>query len=132
MEIQPLLLQFGGSLLAIFALFALARALRLGGEPGLADEDAVRAAANEVDDGFEATRISISRDGSAALARSDDGRIMVIKRHGNRFVGRVLTSAARVREEVDGLVVDPFEPRFGRVRLRLVDAGTWADAINRL
>ncbi|MEL7318385.1 MAG: hypothetical protein AAFN04_07065, partial [Pseudomonadota bacterium] len=73
-----------------------------------------------------------SRGGRSALARDLDGRIMVIKSHGNKFVGRVLASDSSAREEVDGLVVDPGEPRFGTVRLSLTDASYWADAINRL
>lgn len=132
MEIPPLLLQFGGSLVAILALYALARVLKLGGNSGLVDDGAVRIAAGEVEDGFEATRIAISRGGAAALAADPDGRIMVIKRHGNRFAGRVLTRAARVREEVDALVVDPGDARFGAVRLSIERPGSWADAINRL
>lgn len=132
MDIPPLLVQFGGSLIAIFALYLIARAMGLGGAPALADDDAVRAAAAEVEDGFDAVKVSISRGGKAALVRDGGGRIMVIKRHGNRFAGRVLTGAAKVREEVDGLVVDPAEPRFGAVRLSLSDASAWADAINRL
>lgn len=132
MDIQPLLFQFGGSLIAIFALFGLVRLLGLGGRPALQDDEAVRAAASEVEDGFEAVRISISRDRAAALARDTEGRIMLLKRHGNRFAGRVLSGGARVREEVDGIVVDPFDARFGSVRLSVSDASAWADAINRL
>lgn len=132
MEIPPLLLQFGGSLVAIFALYFLARAFRLGGNPKLSDEPAVKAAAGEVEDGFEASRIAISRGGSAALAADAEGRIMVIKRHGNRFAGRILTRSAKVREEVDAIIVDPGEARFGTVRLSLSDASAWADRINRL
>ncbi len=132
MDIPPLLLQALGSLVAILALVAFARAMRLGGKPPLDDEDAVREAAAEVEDGFKATRISIARGGSAALAQDGTGRIMLIKRHGNRFAGRVLTSAARVREEVDALVVDCGDKRFGPQRLSLDDPAYWADAINRL
>jgi hypothetical protein len=132
MEIPPLLIQFVGSLAAIFALFALARFLRLGGKAVLADEQAVRETAGEVEDGYEAERIAISRGGTAALASDGSGRIMLIKRHGNRFAGRVLTSRASVREEVDALLVDPDDPRFGEVRLSIERPGTWADAINRL
>lgn len=132
MEIHPLLLQFGGSLVAIFALFLLARALKLGGSPRLEDEQAVQSAAAEVEDGFEAQRISISRDKQAAIAADNSGRIMVIRRHGNRFAGRILSRQASVREEVDALVIDPGEKRYGAVRLRLGDPGYWADAINRL
>ncbi len=132
MEIPPLLLQFGVSLAAILVIYAIARMIGLGGKPLLKDDDAVRQAAGEVVDGFEAQRISIGRGGKAALAKDDAGRIMVIKLHGNRFAGRVLTGGAKVREEVDGLVVDCGESTFGAVRLSVTDPAIWADAINRL
>ena len=127
-----MLLQFVGSLIAILVLAGLAVLLKLGGRPTLTDESAVVLAAGEVEDGFEPVRSSIARDGATALARDEQGRIMVIKRHGNKFAGRVLTSDASVREEVDALIVDPHETQFGRVRLTLSDAPYWADAINRL
>ncbi|MFU7527299.1 hypothetical protein [Qipengyuania sp. ASV99] len=132
MEIPPLLLQTAGSLAAILALYGLARALRLGGQAGLRDEAAVRQAAQEIEDGFDAQRISIARAENAALAKDPAGRIMVIKRHGNRFAGRVLTPAAQTREEVDALVVDCGERSFGPVRMSINDSAAWADAIARL
>jgi len=132
MELHPQLIQFGGSLIAILVLAGIAWALKLGGKPKLHDDADVARVADEAEDGFVAGRFSISRDGAAALARDQAGRIMVIKRHGNRFVGRTLNSRARCREEVDGLVVDTAEAAFGSVRLSLIDASYWADAINRL
>ncbi len=132
MELNPLIVQFGASLIAVLVLAAIAWGMKLGGNPVLTDDAAVARAAGEVEDGFAPVRTSIARGGSAALARDEGGRIMVIKRHGNRFAGRILTSAARVREEVDGLVVEPGETRFGSVRLSLNDPAYWADAINRL
>lgn len=132
MDIDPQLLIFGGSLIAIVALGGLARWLGLGGNPVLRDEDAVKIAAGEVEDGFVAERISISRDNRAALTSDAGGRIMVIKRHGNHFAGRILTAQASAHEEVDALVVDCGEARFGTVRLTLEDSSTWADRINRL
>jgi hypothetical protein len=131
-DLDPQLLVFGGSLIAIVALAGLARWLGLGGNPTLRDDAAVIGAAGEVEDGFVATRMSISRGGTAALAADGAGRIMVIKRHGNRFAGRILTRSATAREEVDGLVVDCGEAQFGPVRLSLTDSSAWADRINRL
>lgn len=131
-DLPPLLLQTLGSLAAILFIVALVRALRLGGEPMFADEEDVREAAGEVEDGFDARRVSIARGGVAALTRDPAGRIMLIKRHGNRFAGRVLTRRASVREEVDALVIDCDDARFGKQRLSLDDPGYWADAINRL
>lgn len=132
MDAQALFLQTGGSLIAILALYFVARALKLGGKPRLGDKAQVQACAGEVEEGFDAQRVSIARDGAAALASDADGRIMVIKRHGNRFAGRILTRSAAVREEVDGLVVNTAEARFGAVRLSIDDPAYWADAINRL
>ena len=132
MDVPPLLLQSVGSLIAIFALYWLARSLKLGDKPVLDGESAVRDAANEVVDGFDAQRISITRGGGAALARDGLGKIMLIKRHGNRFAGRLLDSMSSVREQVDALIVDSGEAQFGEVRLSIDDPDFWADAINRL
>lgn len=132
MEIHPLLVQFGGSLAAILALYVLARALGLGASKGLRNEDDVRDAADEVESGFDAERIAIDRKGQSALARDGTGRILIIKRHGNQFAGRILCSTASVREEVDAIIVDPGEARFGKVRLVIDNPGSWVDAINRL
>ena len=132
MDIPPILLQFIGSLIAILVVAGLVAMMKLGGNPVLKSESDVAQAAGEVEDGFETARSSISRRGDGALARGPDGQIMVIKRHGNKFAGRILTSNTQAREEVDGLVVDPGDCRFGSVRLSLTDSSYWADAINRL
>lgn len=132
MGIHPLLVQFGGSLIAIFALYALARALKLGGQPRFDSEESVRFAAGEVEDGYNAERIAIARGGAAALTSDADGKIMLIKRHGNQFAGRVLTPRARVHEEVDAITIDCGEAHFGKVRLSIEHPGIWVDAINRL
>lgn len=129
-----LLAQTAASLVAILALAGLAWWMKLGGTPRLDSEAAVRRAAGEVEDGF--APVAIAANAEAALARDASGRIMVIKRHGNRFAGRVLGPGAR-SEVLDDpgvamLVVDPGEPRFGKVFLTLPDAQAWADAINRV
>ncbi|HSF13529.1 MAG TPA: hypothetical protein VLA50_11210, partial [Erythrobacter sp.] len=95
MALSPLLLQTAGSLVAILALAGLAWWLRLGGSPLLIDDDAVRRAASEVDFAFAPVAIARDAKGMAALVRDAQGQIMLIKRHGNRFAGRVLGPAAR-------------------------------------
>lgn len=132
MEVPPLLLQTIGSLAAILALAGLAWWLKLGGAPLLDSDDVVRMVAGEVDDGFDPVAMACDPAGAAALARDARGQIMVIRRHGNRFAGRILTPAASARIDGTGLIVDPGEPRFGTVTLDLAEAKTWADAINRL
>ena len=125
-----MLVQTAGSLAAILALTGLAWWLKLGGDPRLDSEAAVARAAGEVEDGF--APVSAATDGTAALARDGAGRIMVIKRHGNRFAGRILGPGAAARIEAARLIVDPGEARFGTVTLTLPDAQAWAAAINRL
>ncbi len=136
MHFPPLILQTAGSLIAILALAGLARWMKLGGTPLLDSQESVRRAAQEVDDGFEAVAIACDAQGHAALVRDADGQFMLIKRHGNRFAGRVLGPGARARLRDDlgkaALEVDPGEVRFGKVILDLPDPGTWADAINRV
>ncbi len=127
---MAVLVQTLGSLVAILALAGIAWWLKLGGAPLLDSEAAVRRAAGEVEDGF--APVTIAHDGNAALARDAAGRIMVIKRHGNRFAGRVLGPGSTARLTPDALEVDPGEARFGTVSLALPDAEAWAEAINRL
>jgi hypothetical protein len=131
-NVPPLLVQTIGSLAAILALAGLAWWLKLGGSPRLASEADVARAANEVEDGFLPVAIACDSGGAAALARDAAGRIMLIRRHGNRFAGRVLGPAASVRLDGARLVVDPGEARFGTVSLDLADTQAWADAINRV
>ncbi|OBV09815.1 hypothetical protein [Erythrobacter dokdonensis] len=132
METPPLVLQTAGSLVAILALAGLAWWLKLGGAPLLDSDEAVRRAAHEAEDGFAPMAIARDTGGLSALALDDAGRIMVIKRHGNRFAGRVLGPNSRAMCEGSSLVVDCGEARFGAVVLSLPDAQAWADAINRL
>ena len=131
---MDLLLQTAGSLVAILALAGLAWWLKLGGTPALDSADAVRRAAGEVEDGFDP--VTLAFDGKAALARDGAGRIMVIKRHGNRFAGRVLGLGARARMRREpgmaAVEIDPGEARYGKVFLDIPDAETWAEAINRV
>lgn len=131
-----LALQTAASLAAILALVGIAWWLKLGGDPRLDHEFGVRRAAGEVEDGFTPVDTACDKAGAGALARDADGRIMVIKRHGNRFAGRVLGpgASARLEETPAGtsLVVDPGEPRFGTVTLTLPEPAAWAAAIAAL
>jgi len=132
MAVAPLVLQTAGSLVAILALAGLARWMKLGGSPRLDSEQAVRRAAGEVEDGFEPIAIARDAEGYAALARDARGRIMVIRRHGNRFAGRVLGPGAAASSGAGMIDIDCGEVRFGPTRLAIAQAEAWAAAINRL
>jgi hypothetical protein len=127
-----LLLQTAGSLVAILALAGLAWWLKLGGGPLLDSAEVVQRAADEVEAGFTAIATAQDSRGLAALARDAAGRVMVIKRHGNRFAGRVLGAQARAEHDGTALAVDCGEARFGRVILDIPDPQAWAEAINRV
>jgi hypothetical protein len=131
-----LLVQTAGSLVAILALTGLAWWMKLGGTPRIDEAETVRRAAGEVEDGFSPVAWSCDAGGNAALARDAGGRIMVIRKHGNRFAGRVLGAAARAgltdRQGAFNLMVDPGEARFGKVFLAIPDAEAWAETINRV
>ncbi|MEL7446397.1 MAG: hypothetical protein AAGK02_11385 [Pseudomonadota bacterium] len=130
MEIQ--ILQFAGSLAAILILAALAWALGLGGKANLSDADSVQRAANETLDGFRVVESAVDAQASAALAKDHAGRIMLVKRHGNRLAGRILGNKAHAAMEGGKMYVDCGEPYFGVVELDLIEPGPWADAINKL
>lgn len=132
MDIPPLLLQTLGSLVAILFLAGLAALMKLGGAPKLLSEADVQRAAGEVVDGFEAVETVLARDGASALARDAEGRVMLIKRHGNRFAGRILTDRARTRLKGGVLEVDCGERRFGRVLLMVDEPASWQSRIDAI
>ncbi len=133
MNVSPELLQFAGSLVAILALAGIARALKLGGEPKLVQDDDARGAASEAVEGFRPVAISRDREGRGAILRDAAGRVLVLKPHGNFFVGRVLTAAARARlGSTSALEIDSGERRYGKVSLDIDDAAAWAKVVNAL
>jgi hypothetical protein len=133
-----LLIQSAGSLVAILALAGLAWWLRLGAALPLTSPDEVRRISAEIEDGFVPTSVACDNEGAGALARDALGRILFIRPHGNRFVGRLLSKGASARlEDVPGeldivITTGSGEPYFDRVALTLADAKAWATAINAL
>lgn len=132
MTLPPLVIQTAGSLAAILVLAGLARWMGLGGAPRLDSDDAVRRAADEVEDGFTPVAFAWDAEGASALARDAAGRILVIRRHGNRFAGRVLGSRAKAVPDGGTLMIDTGEALFGTVVLAIPDVDAWAAAINGL
>jgi hypothetical protein len=127
------LLQLGGSLLAILALAAVAWKLKLGGDTRIRDEAHARELADEAIPGFEAEAIAIDRAGYAALLRDHAGRVLLLRRHGAHFAGRLLTGHAQSRLDRTFLTIATDEKRFGGVTLDLGDqAQYWAASLRRL
>ena len=129
----PLLLKFGGSLIAILALAWLAQRLGLGGDPRIRDDAQARALAEEAICGFEPVDIAIDRAGMGALLRDARGRVLLIRRHGTHFAARPLDSYAHVRLDREFLTLATADRRFGSVTLDLGKrAPEWAASLRRL
>jgi hypothetical protein len=108
-------LELGGSLLAILALAAVARMLRLG-ESRIGDADKARAMAEDMLAGFDAHGAIVGTDGNAALVLGD-GTIAVLKRHGAKVAARRLLPPLQTFTAVEGVEIATGERMFGRVLL---------------
>lgn len=133
MDIPPALLQFLGSLAAILAIGWLVSKMKLGGDERIRDEDHARTLADQQLYGFEPTEIAIDRSGYGAIMRDAEGRVLVLRRHGAHFAGRVLTSHAKCRLDRRNLTIGTEDRRFGSVTLDLgEEASHWAASLRRL
>lgn len=128
-----LILQFGGSLVAILALAWFARRLGLGGDPRIRSEDHARELADEAICGFEPVEFAIDRAGMGALLRDARGRVLLLRRHGAHFAGRLLDSHAHARLDRNFLTLATADRRFGSITLDLGSAApAWAASLRRL
>jgi len=121
------------SLLMVLAIYALARILRLGGDVRIADADHAARLADAAFPGFAAAEITLDRARIGALVRDRAGRVLLIRRHGARFVGSELTSHAGIRLDRHTLTLETGDRRFGTLTLDLgADAQIWAASLRRL
>ena len=124
--------QLLGSLGAIALLIVLVRAGRLGTSPSFGSEADVREAAVSVLDDFDAAEIAIDERGTAALLADRTGRVLLLRAHGAHVAGRLLAAPACATLAGDDLIVDPADPRFGRVRLAVAEPQRWKLLIDQL
>lgn len=126
-------LQFAGSLAAILALAWFARRLGLGGDVRLRDPDEARRLAGEVLSGFEAHEVLLDRAGIGALLRDPAGRVMLLRRHGARWAGRLLDSHAGVRLDRTFMTIATPDTSFGTITFDFGDqAQAWASSLRRI
>lgn len=127
------LLQLGGSLLAILALGWLASKLQLGGDRRIRSDDEARALADEAVSGFEPVDIALDRSGYGALLRDADGRVLMLRRHGSHFAGRLIEKRPQARLDQNLLIIEAEDRPFGAVTLDLgKNAQIWAASLRRL
>ena len=126
-------LQAAASLAAILAVWGLARWLDLGGDVRIRDADHATELAGQTLCGYAPVAISLDRARVGALLRDAQGRVMVLRRHGSHFVGRLLDSHSGVRLDHGSLVIATGEARFGTITLDLgSEAQVWAASLRRL
>lgn len=119
--------QIGGSLVAILVLAWLAKAMGLGGDVRIGDAEQARRLANEAVDGFVPADVVVDRAGMAALLKDAAGRHLLLRRHGNKFVGRLLDSHTDARLDRNFLTIGTGERLLAPVTLNLGDrAQLWA------
>ncbi|WP_338467051.1 hypothetical protein RXV95_00395 [Novosphingobium sp. ZN18A2] len=130
---MTLALQAVASLIAILVVAWAARRMKLGGDPRIRDEDHARELANEAIDGFEPVDLALDRARVGAMLRDRRGRVMVLRRHGAHFAGRLLTDHSGVRLDRNTLTIATGERRFGTVTLDLGPAAQeWAASLRHL
>jgi len=107
----PILL---GSIAAILAVSWLVAYLKLG-EVNLADPADACRWANELIPGFSGTEAILSSDAQSALVVGQDQRLVLLKRHGAQFVGRIIARPLLVEQHDDVWHIDCGERYFGKV-----------------
>ena len=126
-------LQAAASLVAILLLAWFASRMRLGEDVRIRDEDHARELANEAVDGFVPVTLTLDRARIGAMLRDGQGRVMVLRRHGSHFTGRLLTDHSGVRLDRNTLTIASGERRFGTVTLDLGPAAQeWAASLRHL
>ncbi len=132
-ELIAEVIKIAASLAAIMFLAWLARSLGLGGDARIIDEAHARALAAEVVCDFEPVDVALDKARVGALLRDSNGRQMVLRRHGVKFVGRLLDANVQARLDQGFLTIGTGEGNFGSVTLNLGDkAQVWAAGLRHL
>lgn len=127
------LLQPAISLASILGLAWLARQMGLGKDVRIRSADHARQLASDAVCGFEPTDLALDRAGIGALLRDNQGRVLLIKRHGAHFAARLLDTHADARLDRNFLTIGSGERTFGQVTLDLGDkAQVWAGSLRNL
>ena len=117
---------FGASLIAILAVSWLVKAMRLGTDPRITSKAQAFAIADSVLYGFDGVDAAIDKAGYGAIVRNAKGQQMLVRAHGNHFVGRLLDKSFEGRLSHTQLTLESTERTFGATTLDLgKDAQVW-------
>lgn len=124
---QAGLIQLGASLATVFFVAWLVGRIGLGADPRIEDAAHAIRLAEDAEAGFRGTEVARDRAGFAAIVRNGEGRMMVVRAHGNHFAARPVDASVIGRLDKDFLTLTIAERQFGAVTLQLgKDAGVWA------
>lgn len=129
---MALALQLAGSLIAILLLAWLAHRLGLGGDSRIHSAEDARVLADEAVHGFATEEVAIDAAGLGALCRDRAGRVLLLRRHGSHWAGRLLDAQASAQLEAGRLTLATPDRRFGAVTLDLGgEASAWVERLGR-
>ena len=132
MTVQDVI-QLGASLIAVFFVAWLVRKMGLGADPRIEDADHAIRLAEDAEAGFGGIEVARDRAGFAAIVRNAEGRMMLVRAHGNHFAARPVDAAVVGRLDKDFLTLAMPEKTFGAVTLHLgKEAGMWASRMRDL
>ena len=130
---QAALIQLGASLVAVLFIAWLVGKIGLGSDPRIADAAHAIRLAEEAEAGFNGVDVARDRAGFAAIVQNAEGRMMLVRAHGNFFAARPVDASVEGRLDKDFLTLTTPEKTFGAVTLQLgKDAGMWASRMRDL
>lgn len=127
------IIQFSISLIAILALYGIARWLKLGGDARIVDAAQAKQIAFDSHYGFIGVDAVVDRAGFGALIKDAENNHILIKAHGAHFVTRIIEPPIDGRLDHGLLTIVPAESSFGAVTLNLGDqAQYWASGLRHI
>lgn len=127
------LVMLGASLVTILVVSWLVGRVGLGSDPRIRSKDEALALADSIICGFDGRDVVIDRAGFAAIVRNDHDEQMLIRAHGNHFVGRLIDASFTGRLSHNQLTLAPAERTFGPTTLDLgKEAGAWAASLRMI
>jgi len=126
-------IQTGASLVAVLLVAWLVRKIGLGADPRIEDATHAIRLAEEAEAGFHGVEVARDRAGFAAIVQNAEGRMMLVRAHGNFFAARPVDASVIGRLDKDFLTLTMPEKTFGAVTLQLgKDAGMWASRMREI
>ncbi|MGV3729178.1 MAG: hypothetical protein ACO1NN_00265 [Sphingopyxis sp.] len=127
------LVQTGASLVAVLFVAWLVGRIGLGADPRIEDAAHAIRLAEEAEAGFGGVEVARDRAGFAAIVRNAEGRMLLLRAHGNFFAARPVDASVIGRLDKDFLTLTTPEKTFGAVTLQLgKDAGMWASRMREV